>query len=301
MNPMHGKRRLTGVLVALLALTAGLAGPVLPVAAHDISNDPGYCSTAFPDNPGGGQIVYNTLYPIVVKQDVNYATNLNVPGLVGNPLNGVDLSSDAAITDALTAVGVDPASIIISRVQQVQSTTTATEESVAYDLGTPEAGTVGDITDLANVQVICGTLTVTTTDTTIQTRHILETVTITGDLVSTPCVYLSVAEGSEGHRSAVVANVFSPCGGGAPIGFLVPTSVPQLHDLHLSTLVVQGHQAIVHGWGKTWNGTTTGFELDATAGFPHGTIRFRLSSGLRLGHPPGVRGSAAVQPSRSVR
>ncbi len=289
MNTMYGKRWLTGVLAALLVLAAGLVGPVTPVAAD-----------------GGGQLIQNTVFTTVVKQDISYSAQLNVPGLVGNPLTGVDLSDNAAITAALVTVGVDPTSITIDRSQTLLNTTTT--DALTYTVvKSPNAQVIGDTSNLAanllngTALVAQGTVTVTTTDTTIKTQHILETVAITGNLASTPCAYLSMAEGSKGHRGAVVANVFSPCQGGAPIGFLVPTRVPQLHDLHLSTLVVQGHQAIVYGWGKMCERNHHRLRTGRHRRVPTWNHPLPAEHGLRLGHPPGVCGGAAVRPSRSVR
>lgn len=265
------KRGLCATLAVVLVLTASLIGSTLPAAAG-VSGS------------GGGNLVINVVYKTVVKQDITYVNQVDVPGLVGNPLTGVDLPSDEAITSALKAVGVDPTSITITRTQVLTGTTTTHATTVSVS-ETPDAVVIGNPADLkadlnGTTFVVQGTVTVTDTETTIKTQHIDETVTVTGNLLSTRCAFLSVEAGIErGTHVTVLAR----CGGGAPVDFLQPVQLPGLHDVRLSSLIVHDALANLYGWAETRDGTHTIFELDASMGWPHGSMRLRLSTGYDSG------------------
>ncbi len=121
-------------------------------------------------------------------------------------------------------------------------------------------------------------------ETTINTQHILETVTITGNLVVDA---LRLPERGEGQPDSERSdpNVFTPCR-------VEHRRLPRPDQCFLSCTTSISHPGGAGATPSSMAGaehepvTTSDFELDATAGIAHGTIRFRLSTGYDSGTLP---------------
>lgn len=122
----------------------------------------------------------NTINLVVLGHEAD----LNVPGVGASVLDGVDLTDQQAIIDALVGSGVDVSTIVIdvNRRDDGQTSVTETETYITSDPGTVFTGDPEN--DPCNVIVLQGQLNIDIINTTTITQSFTDVLTITGQLVA---------------------------------------------------------------------------------------------------------------------